>query len=101
MAFPSDEELKRIRKLLKNVEGTRIVGEEGTKIEKFKFSLCQNMLGFYKDSGMSKIEFAILLGIDQAIVSKILKCRIEVFTLDRLLKYYEILFPDYKIVIGS
>lgn len=101
MAFPSEKELKRIRKLLANVEGTRIVGGEGTKIEKFKFSLCQDILGFFNDSGMSKVEFSILLGIDQALANKVLKCRIEVFTLDRLLKYYEIIFPDYKILIRS
>lgn len=101
MPFPSDKEIKRVLRKLEKVEGTRIVGEEGTKIEKFKFSLCQNMLGFYLESGMSKVEFSIFLGIDQALVSKILKCRIEVFTLDRLLKYYEVIFPDYKVVVES
>jgi len=101
MGFPSEKELKRVRKLLKNVEGTRIVGEEGTKVERLKFSICQGFLGFFQDSEMSQKEFSILLGIDEALTSKLLNCRIEVFTLDRLLKLYEIIYPDYKIEIAS
>lgn len=101
MAFPNDKELKRIRKLLKNVEGMRVVGEEGTKVEKFKFAICQKILGFYTDSDMSQKEFAILLSIDEALVSKLLNCKIEVFTSDRLLKLLEIIYPDYKIVLAA
>jgi hypothetical protein len=64
MAFPSDKELKKIRKLLENVEGMTVIGEEGTKLEKFKFAICQKMVGYFIASKMSQKEFSIFLGID-------------------------------------
>lgn len=101
MGFPDEKELKRVRRLLHYVEGTKIIGKESTKIEQFKFQICQNLLSSFIDSKMSQKEFAIYLGIDEALVSKLLRCRIESFTIDRLLKFYGVLFPDYKIVIAS
>jgi len=101
MAFPTDEELARVRKLLENVEGSRVVGEEGTKIEKFKFEICQTILKFFIKSEMSQKEFSLLLSIDEALVSKLINCKIEVFSTERLLKYLEIVEPDYKVSLES
>jgi predicted XRE-type DNA-binding protein len=101
MAFPSDKELRRVRKLLENVEGTRIVGDEGTKVEKFKFAICQKFIAFFIESELTQKEFSILLGIDEALVSKLLRCRIENFTSDRLLKLLEVIYPDYTIQLAS
>jgi predicted XRE-type DNA-binding protein len=100
MGFPSDEELNRMRKLLANVEGTRIVGEEGTKVERFKFEICQTILRTFKKSKVSQKEFSLLLSIDEALVSKLLNCKIEVFTIDRLLKFLEIVEPNYEIKLA-
>lgn len=100
MPFPSDEELERMRKILEKSEGSRVVGEEGTKIEKFKFEICQRLIGFYLDSKMSQKEFAIFLGIDEALISKLIRCKIEVFTIDRLLKYLEVIEPEYRIELS-
>lgn len=101
MGFPTDEELARVRKLLENVEGTRIVGVEGTKIEKFKFEICQTILKFFIESKMSQKEFSLLLSIDEALVSKLINCKIEVFSTERLLKYLEVVKPDYQISLGD
>lgn len=100
MAFPTDEELERMRKILEKSEGARVVGEEGTKIEKFKFEICQRIVSFYLDSKMSQKEFAILIGIDEALMSKLVRCKIEVFSTERLLKYLEMVEPDYKIELS-
>lgn len=100
MAFPTDEELARVRKLLENVEGSRVVAEEGTKVEKFKFEICQAILRYFIESKLSQKEFSLLLSIDEALVSKLINCKIEVFSTERLLKYLEIVQPDYKINLG-
>lgn len=100
MGMPSDKELNRMRKILANVEGTRIVGKKETKVEKFKFKICQTILGFYQDSKMTQKEFAIFLSLDEAHVSKLLNCKVEVFTIDRLLKLLEVVQPDYEIKLA-
>lgn len=101
MAYPSQKELNRVRKLLENMEGMTVLGNSGTKVERFKYSICQKFVGFFNKSGMSQKEFAILLSIDEALVSKLLNCKIEVFTSDRLLKLLEIIYPDYEITLAS
>jgi predicted XRE-type DNA-binding protein len=97
MGFPSEKELKKIRKELAHVEGSRIVGEEGTPIEKLKFSICQKFVKYHLETGITQKELSILLGIDEALVSKLLRNRIESFSLDRLLRFLAIIYPHYKI----
>jgi len=101
MAFPSDKELKKMRKILNKAPATRIVGEEGTKLEKIKFRICQNFLRYIDEKKLSQKELAEILKSDEAIVSKILRCRVESFTLDRLLRFYEIIYPNYKLELAS
>ena len=97
MGFPSEKELKKIRKELANVEGSRHVGDEGTPIEKLKFSICQKFVAYHLDTGITQKELSILLGIDEALVSKLLRNRIESFSLDRLLRFLGIIYPNYEI----
>lgn len=97
MGFPSEKELKKIRKELEHVEGSRIVGEEGTPIERLKFSICQKFVKYHLETGITQKELSILLGIDEALVSKLLRNRIESFSLDRLLRFLAIIHPHYKI----
>jgi predicted XRE-type DNA-binding protein len=99
MSFPSEKELKKIRKELARVEASRIVGNEGTAVEKLKFKICQSFVKYHQDSGISQKELAILLGIDEALISKLLRNRIETFSLDRLLKFLSFIHPNYKIEI--
>lgn len=97
MGFPNRKEIKRVIKKLKNIEGNRIVGQEGTPLEKLKFSICQKFAAYHLRTGITQKELSILLGIDEALVSKLLRNRIESFTLDRLLRFLEVIHPNYKI----
>ena len=101
MPFPSEKELKKVRKILNKAPATRIVGEEGTTLEKIKFQLCQNFLKYAHSNNLSQKEMSQILKADESIVSKIFRCRIESFSLDRLLGYYQIIYPNYKIKIAS
>lgn len=97
MGFPSEKQLKKIRKELMKVEGSRHVGDEGTPIEKLKYKICQKIVKYRIETGISQKELSIILGIDEALVSKLLRNRIESFSLDRLLKYFEKIYPNYRI----
>jgi len=97
MGFPSEKELKKIRKELSKVEGSRLVGEEASSIEKLKFSICQKFVAYHLQTGITQKELAILLGIDESLVSKLLRNRIESFSLDRLLRFLSIIHPNYKL----
>ncbi len=97
MGFPSEKDLKKIRKDLSKVEGSRIEGDDGSPLEKLKFVICQKFVAYHLKTGVTQKELSILLGIDEALVSKLLRNRIESFSLDRLLRFLEIIYPNYKI----
>lgn len=97
MGCRSEKQLKKIRKQLQKVEGSRLAGEEGTPIEKLKYKICQKFVEYHLETGISQKELSILLGIDEALVSKLLRNRVESFSLDRLLRYLEIIHPNYRI----
>lgn len=97
MAFPSEKKLKKIRDQLEKVEGSRIVGSEGTPVDQLKFKICQKFVVYRRETGITQKELSILLGIDEALVSKLLRNRIESFSLDRLLRFLSIIYPNYKL----
>lgn len=97
MNFPSEKKLKKIRKSLENIEGSRLVGEEGTPVDRLKYIICQKFLEYHMETGISQKELAILIGIDEALVSKLLRNRVESFSLERLLRFLSIIYPNYKI----
>lgn len=57
--------------------------------DKIKFELCQLILKFKLKHRLSSVKLASLLDCPPPRVSEILHCRIEKFTIDKLLSYYE------------
>lgn len=97
MALPSKKQIKEVLKEIEGQEGSRVVGKEGTPVERLKFEICQKFVTYHLKTGITQKELSILLGIDDALVSKLLRNRIESFTLDRLLRFLEIICPGYRI----
>lgn len=97
MGFPTNKELKKVRKELSAVEGSRHVGDEETPVDKIKYAICQKFVSYHLKTGITQKELSILLGIDEGLVSKLLRNRIESFTLDRMLRFLQIIHPNYRI----
>lgn len=100
MGFPSESELKKIRKKLEKAQGTLMLSPNATPLERFRWDICQKFVIYKQEHELSVDEMAKLLGTDKAKVSKILRHRIESFSTDRLLEHLQILYPDTKLRVA-
>ncbi len=100
MKFPSAKKLKAIDAKLKKTSGTLMVGKSSTPSERFRWELCQKLVKYMVESDLSQVEFANLLGIDQARVSEIVNHRIDKVSTDKLIAYNEQIFPDVHFKIA-
>ncbi len=100
MGFPSKQQIEKALKRLEKVEGTLMLPEHPTPLQKFRWDICQNFLKYKRVHECSQKELAETLGVDEAKVSKILHHRIEEFSTDRLITLYEKLDPNVKLKVG-
>jgi predicted XRE-type DNA-binding protein len=99
--FPSKAKLKAMDEKLKNAPGTLMVGPSSTPAEKFRWELCQRLVKFMVEKGMSQVDFAEFLAIDQARVSEITNHRIDKVSTDKLLSYNEKINPGIEFKIAK
>ena len=101
--FPSEKELKQVRKALAKAPGSRMLSPNASSVERLKFSLCEKFVTYLLDHKLSQRDLAEKIGIDESLVSKIVHYNFDDFTLDRLVKYLSALFPkaDLQILVKS
>lgn len=100
MRYPSKKKLQQMDKKLKGVEGTLMVGPSSSPSEKFRWDLCQNLVRYMVEKGLSQVVFAKLLGIDQSRVSEIVHHRIDKVSTDKLIAYNEKINPEVEFKIA-
>ena len=66
--------------------------ENPTPLEKMKYDICQSLLGYKLSKKLSTKAIAKKINLSQAETEEMLFCRIEKFTLDRLVSYAGKLF---------
>jgi predicted XRE-type DNA-binding protein len=101
MRYPSKDKLREMDKKLKNVEGTLMVGPSSSPSDRFRWELCQNLVRHMMETKLSQVEFATLLGIDQARVSEIVNHRIDKVSTDKLISYNEVINPKVQFKIAQ
>ena len=101
MAFPNNEQIKKMLKKLENVEPTYVIDRENSSaVDKIKYDLCREFVIFIQENKISQVELATKLGIDKARVNKIIRYRIEVFTIDKLLSLLSIIKPSKELKVS-
>ncbi|MEK6705042.1 MAG: XRE family transcriptional regulator [Bdellovibrionota bacterium] len=100
MSFPSESELKMVRKKLAKATGTLMLAPNATPLERFRFDICQKFVVYKQKHKLSLEEMAKTLGTDKAKVSKILRHRIESFSTDRLVTWLQIIYPETKLKVA-
>ncbi len=98
--WPSEKELKTVQNKISKTQGSRLLGPKATAIEKAKFRLCELFVIYKNEHDLTQRELAQKLGINEALVSKILNYRFERFTIDKLLSYLSILYSEIDLTIG-
>lgn len=89
-----------MREKLEKAEGSIHLNESATPLEKFRYQICQKILAFKQDHNMKQRDVAKQLGIDEAIVSKILHHRIEKISTDKLIEYLQKLDPTTELKVS-
>lgn len=95
--FPSESELAEMRALLSEGPAARPLPKNADPVQRIKHSLCEKFVIYKNKQGITQKELAQQIGIDEALMSKILNYAFEEFTVDRLVRYLSILFPNADI----
>jgi len=100
MGMPDEKTLAKMRKKLESVEPTLILPKNATKSQKIKYKLCEKFVEHILKTGVTQAELARTLGIDPARLNEIVKYRIDLYTIDKLIEYVELLDPNIDVDVA-
>ena len=91
--WPKQEKIKKVLKRLdENPElYSHAISDDASHVDRIKRDICAELIVFKREHGLNQRELAQKLEISEALVSKILRYRLDEFTLDRLIRYLEAL----------
>jgi predicted XRE-type DNA-binding protein len=100
--FPSKQKLDEVRAKLDSGLAARLLPKNASHVDKMKYKLCEKFVIYKNENAISQKELAKKIGIDEALMSKVLNYNIDEFTIDRLVKYLSELFPgaNFKIDVA-
>jgi predicted XRE-type DNA-binding protein len=100
MGMPPKKVLDEMRKKLEKVEPSRLLPPNASRADRLKYELCKQFVVHLNREKISQKELAEKLGVEPARLNEIVKYRIDLFTVDRLLGYVELLDPDIKVTVA-
>ncbi|MGK5088518.1 XRE family transcriptional regulator [Bdellovibrionota bacterium FG-2] len=97
--FPTPKRLGEVAKRLSDpsVLGSSLLPKDASELDRTKYKACELIIKYRHKSGLKQKALAEHLGIDEARMSEILHYKIESFTLDRLVGYAQVLYPNLKL----
>ena len=78
---------------------SRPLPENATTVDQMKFHICEKFVIYKNSHGMTQRALAQELGIDEALMSKILHYHFDDFTTDRLVNYLSKIYPQTSVEI--
>ena len=100
MAFPSEKELKRVRKKLNRAQGFLMLSANADELAKFRFRICQEILKYSLQEKLNTVEMAKLIGIPKSDMSRIFNHRIDRFSTDKLVRLLAKIKPDFQLKVA-
>lgn len=98
--WPKKEKLNEVMKVLEGADASRMLPKDASTVDKIKFELCKSFIIYKQENDLNQRELAQKLEIDPALMSKILHYHIDEFTIDRLVRYLDVLHKDVSIKIA-
>ena len=97
--FPNEKQLKEAREALNKGPAARLLPKNASPVDQTKYALCEEFVKYLNTHKLTQRALAEKLGIDEALVSKIIHYSFEEFTTDRLIKFLSVLYPDVKVTV--
>ena len=98
--FPSEEQLKKVREKLSKGVAARPLPKGADLVERTKHAICEKFVVYLNSGKMKQKELAEKLGIAESLVSKIIHYHYDEFTIDRLLRYLEVIQPGVEFKVA-
>lgn len=98
--FPNEKDLKKVRDLLEKSPATRLLPKNAPPVDRAKHTICQEIVKFKNLHGLSQRDLAEKMGIDEALVSKLVHYQLDEFTTDRLIRYVNQLYEHVEVKIS-
>jgi len=95
--FPSKKQLDEAKEKLDNGPASRLLPKDASSVDKVKYKICEKFVIYKNTKKITQKALAEKLGIDEALMSKILHYNFDEFTVDRLLKFLNVLYPNVEI----
>jgi predicted XRE-type DNA-binding protein len=99
--WPSREELEQVNKRLSKSIASKPLPKDASNVDRVRYRLCEKFVIYKNSENISQRELASKIGINEALMSKILHYHFEEFTIDRLLRYLSEIYPDIDLKIGK
>jgi len=98
--FPSDKQLKEAREALEKGPASRLLPKDASPVERTKYSITQEIVKYMNKHKLTQRALSEKIGIDEALVSKLVHYHLEEFTTDRLIKYLNELYPHVEVKVS-
>ncbi len=99
MGMPSEKVLKKMRKKLDKCEGSLMLSPDATELDKFRFEICKQFVIYAQEYNLKSKELAKIVGVDESIMSKVLRYRNERFTTDKLIEMLSKIYPKHHLIL--
>lgn len=97
--WPSEEELEEVRNRLNKAMASQPLPKDASPVDRARFRLCEKFVIYKNSHRLTQRALAEKIGINEALISKILHYHFDEFTIDRLVKYLSKIYPDVDLKI--
>src|SRR5271165_4695556 len=98
--FPSEAELKDVRERLSQGPASKVLPKDASQIDKTKYAICQEIVIYKNKKKLTQRQLAEKIGENESLISKVVHYNIEEFTIDRLMKFLNVIYPNAEIKIN-
>lgn len=86
--WPTEKDLNDVINQLDPEEKTHTLSPEASELDKLKYAMCQQFIKYLTDNNLDVEQLAEKAEMKPALMSKIIHCHLEYYTLEQLLEYY-------------